>query len=121
LTSEVEILKTLNEKISHLTSYGIRYEKAEKDNSTVLIWSNAGRKWLIFRKGVKAGETVMLDANMLLVPYDAETISKIIDQLDPLPLYFLSVEAKTRGEAPENATEIWLRKQLERKDESNGL
>jgi len=104
------------------TSYGIREELVKRDNSAVLMWSNGSRKWTVIhpdsptaREAKKAGTTIELDANMIVVPFDYETVKKFADCLPPLPLYYCSFEAKMRGEVqPEMATLCWALKQLER-------
>jgi len=111
-----------NKKIKERTSYGIRTELVPRDNSTVLMWSNAARAWKVAhpesflgREAKKAGAEIRLDANMIVVPHEYQTVQKFANCLQPLPLYFCSTEAKMRGEVdPIEATVCWAIKQLEK-------
>jgi len=92
---------SVSDKISTLNSYGVRDVVPEKD-SYRFAWSNGARSWYVARDGVKAGESVRLDANEFVFPKkeigskkDAFTMSVMMPEL---PLYYGSTEAGARGE-----------------------
>ena len=119
---ELKAYIEINEEIAKRTSYGLRSELVKRDNSTVLMWSNSARQWIpahptsiLGKEAKRAGVEIRLDANMIVVPYDYETVEKFSECLMPLPLYFLSTEAKARGEVdPLRATFLWAVKQYEK-------
>lgn len=117
---ELEAFIDINEKITGLTSYGIRTELVEKP-STFMVWSNASKGWFAahpksgWGEKVKTGEEIRLDANHLIVPYPYKLVDKLTPCLKDLPLYGCSFEAKQRGEVdPVSSSLCWAVKQLER-------
>ena len=88
--------------------YGVRSYEVPSSESTYLGWSNAAADWACGPVRKKKGELIRLDANELVVPYPSTVVSKFVDALPPLPLYYLSTEARMRGEALEPTTKLWL-------------
>jgi len=102
----------LNKEIAKRTFYGGRTQLAPADGH-VLAWSNSAERWIVFAKKYRKGEEVMptrigLDANMIYAPYDLAFLHRIAPNLDPLPLFILSFEAKERRRvSPEVASFYW--------------
>jgi len=113
------IIKETNEKIRERTSYGRRNELAEY-NSMVLTWSNDSKAWYPTAKA-KKGETVGLDANMILVKEtkDKTKLGHATSCLQNLPLYGLSFEAiHKRKETPLlEGIATWVERQLQKEKE----
>lgn len=114
----LSIIKKTNEQVSQRTSYGRRNELAE-DSSFVLTWSNHSKAWYPTAR-VKKGETISLDANMILlkVSKDKARLGHAAACLQHLPLYKLSSEAIKRKETPvvEGIT-TWVERQLAKEKE----
>ena len=115
----LSIIKETNEKVSERTSYGRRNELAET-NSLVLTWSNNSKAWFPTAKA-KRGETVNLDANMILLKEskDKDKLGHATSCLQPIPLYGLSFEAiHKRKETPVvEGTAAWIERQLSKEKE----
>lgn len=113
------IIKETNEKISERTSYGRRNELAEH-NSLVLTWSNNSKAWYPTAKA-KKGETVDLDANMILLKEtkDKTKLGHAASCLQSFPLYSLSFEAiHKRKETPLlEGIATWVERQLQKENE----
>ena len=103
-----------NTQIEKLTCYGMRSEQAEADG-IVISWSNGSKDWYPNTTKVPKGTEVRLDANMAFLPISPKRLERIQKCLAELPLYCLSTEAWTKGEATqEEAFHGWATKQLER-------
>jgi len=114
---ELEAFVEVNRQVGERTMYGIRKETVPEGEYAILTWSNGAGRWMVsgwLYRDRKTGDTVDLDANMLLVKYPQQQVEKFIAYLDPLPLYGLSTEARMRGEASPQATLEWALKQLGR-------
>lgn len=113
------IIKETNEKVRERTSYGRRNELAEQ-NSMVLTWSNSSKAWYPTAKA-KKGETVDLDANMILAKEtkDKAKLGHATSCLQSLPLYGISFEAiHKRKETPYlEGTAMWVERQLQKEKE----
>jgi len=86
------MLEQINSLISQRTQYGIRQEVANKKGYK-LGWSNGSKSWYIYGIPTEKGEVMNLDANIIFVPATKKEIEKVLNQLDPLPLYKNSFEA----------------------------
>lgn len=103
-------IKASNQEIAKRTYYGRRSEELPKHpNFTILGWSNGSQKWNIMWGYIQGairkvmlgnGGSIELDANYVLVPAHPSVIKLVVDELDPLPLYEYSTEAKERGDYP---------------------
>jgi hypothetical protein len=82
-------------EIAKRTRLGRRFETAEK-TSVLLFWSNASNKWRVSYERIKKGETVNLDANIVMVEGTKKDAYECVDRLPPLPLYAQSFEANYR-------------------------
>ena len=113
------IIKETNEQVRERTSYGRRNELAEH-NSMVLTWSNNSKAWYPTAKA-KKGETVNLDANMILLKEtkDKAKLGHAASCLQTFPLYGLSFEAiHKRKETPFlEGTAMWIERQLQKEKE----
>ncbi len=113
------IIEETNEKVRERTSYGRRNELSEY-NSLVLTWSNDSKAWYPTAKA-KKGETVNLDANMILIKETKDKIklSHAVSCLQNLPLYSLSYEAiHKRKETPLiEGMKMWVERQLQKEKE----
>ncbi len=106
----------LSNKVRDMQRYGRRDEFAA-EKSFIAVWSNSSRGWYISgRRVLGKGDSVNLDANEFLLPAKSEKEAKsYASKLPDHPLYYLSTEAKMRGDAePRKATYIWATKQMER-------
>ena len=112
-------IKLINNEISKRTYYGVREEYAEKPGIKV-SWSNGGASWFPWGE-VRKGEFVRLDANEMYLPITRTDFERVKLHLDDLPLYRLSFEAKQKGIAPKNVTEIWAMLQREKIERERGI
>lgn len=88
-------LKECNKRVEERVRYGMRREKTSR--GTKLSWSNGAKRWFP-QTPVEDGETVKLDANMIVCPLSIERTKRISCWLKDLPLYAASTEAQLRGE-----------------------
>lgn len=88
----MNLLETINNDIAKRTKYGIR-EQIAYGRGYVLSWSNANKCWNIIYR-VKMNDVVNLDANQILVESKRKDIDEVLGQLDQLPLYKNSFEAR---------------------------
>ncbi len=86
-------VESVNSRIGQLTCYGLRKEVINKPGCR-LSWSNGSRRWIIMGTAKPEDGEITLDANELLVEGAREDIVKIIGQLEELPLYKFSTEAR---------------------------
>jgi hypothetical protein len=102
------VLKAGNQQVARLISYGQRAETLPANLIfTKLAWSNGGKRWQVIygendrlvRAAARRGQkSTTLDANELLLPFHPWLVDKIAEELDPLPIYAQSLEAKERDE-----------------------
>lgn len=98
-----EIIKTINEEIQKQTEYGTRNVIVPNNKFTFLNWSNNSESWYINKvltnhyKIHSNNKICNLDANQIVVPYEESEVKEIIDELEELPLYQFSFEAKMRA------------------------
>ncbi len=83
-----EFLEEVNDLIQRRIVYGHYVVTASKPSS-ILVWSNSSEYWYIneLKGRVKAGQTLELDANQILVPGSKRDIKEVLPHLDSLPLY----------------------------------
>jgi len=112
-------IKLINDEISKRNYYGMCEEYAHEPG-IILNWSNGAASWFPFND-VRKGEFLEIDANEIYVPLPRKQVQRILHHLNPLPLYALSFEAKQRGIAPKNVTEIWALLQKERINREKGI
>lgn len=103
-------LRVTNEEIAQRTYYGPRtINLPDHPNFTILGWSNGSESWHILwgmiqpavrQVMLRGGGTTTLDANYILIPVNPQVMMKILPELDPLPLYEFSLEAKAAGKYP---------------------
>ena len=97
------VTDTINEIVGKRTHYGRRDEIVPNHDFTFLMWSNAQKKWIVnvYKTDVFENYTqdkiANLDANEIVVPFKADVVEGVIDQLNDLPLYRNSFEAGIRG------------------------
>jgi hypothetical protein len=104
-------IKLANHEIRKRTYYG--YHKVrlpDHPNLSILAWSNGGENWHIMwgtindvaRSVVLKGQReITLDANEILVPIHPTVMERVVEELDPLPLFDFSIEAKVSGRYPQ--------------------
>lgn len=88
-----KVLNQANDRIRRLTQYGVRTELTVCPGY-VLTWSNGSAKWYRAREVTRGGKELRLDANEVFVPATAKELDAVIADLDPLPLYANSFEAR---------------------------
>jgi len=116
-----DAVRIANNEIKNRTYYGMRNTKLpDHPNFTVLAWSNGAEAWrimygmidpLVRQVMIDGGGTERLDANYILVPVHPAVMRLVVDEIDPLPLFEYSFEAKLRGKYP-HADERTVRKVL---------
>ena len=90
--TDSEIFRDARAEINDRRTYGLRDVRVEpKKFYTELWWSNSDAKWLTREVNYKSN-TIQLDANQIVLPYRADEVSKIVNELPPLPLYVYSYE-----------------------------
>ena len=94
MLSGKELTESINADIAKMTRLGYRTILI-KGKWYRLIWSNAQCKWILAFYPLTAGEH-QFDANVLPVHANKGDIQKIIENLNPLPLYDQSYEALER-------------------------
>ena len=85
-------IDTIAERITNLTTYGIRKVTAE-NRAYVLTWFNSSAKWCISARRIAKGEQLTLDANQCLAYAFRKDLELMINLLPALPLYANSYEA----------------------------
>ena len=111
-SAQLELLREINEGIQSMTGYGVKTVKKMADNVLCMTWSNGSEQWWVSNpwKGNNS-DNIRLDANMFQFPKDKlEDYKAIRKFLIPLPLYYMSVDAKLNGEAPRGTQIAWLLK-----------
>ena len=94
--TDSEIFREAKNEIEDRRNYGMREEKVEpKKFYTRLFWSNSDASWHS-RTEHFTDKVAKLDANEILLPYRAEEVNDILDELPPLPLYVYSHEGMKR-------------------------
>lgn len=103
-------LKVANTEINKRTYYGHHTETLPSHPIFSIIgWSNGSETWMIMwgylnpaveKVMLHGGGTISLDANYALVEIHPYILSRILDELDPLPLAEFSFESKMRGRYP---------------------
>ena len=111
--NDLDALKVLAQKIKTRTDYGRRTEITE-GRGYILMWSNASRAWLPWGYAIERKDKELeLDSNMIFAPFSKKVLEPILPCLPTLPLYYMSTEAKERGEVDVfEATIKWLEAQL---------
>lgn len=108
-----------NDEINkQIQTYAHHEELVETDKSTIIMWGNACSCWNVayfMKEQIKKGNTVKLDASMVLVPYSRNRVKKYLCLLDQSPMYKYSFEAvHQRKETPFLEGVLgWILKQTE--------
>lgn len=115
------ILKINDEIKRQIQTYAYHNELVETSKSTIIMWSNACACWNItyfMKEQIKKGNTVNLDASMVLIPYPRSKVKKYLCLLDQSPLYKYSFEAiYERREVPFlEGVFGWILKTIETKE-----
>ncbi len=102
---DISIILKINDEIKRqIQTYAHHEELVETGKSTIIMWGNACACWNIIyfmKEQIKKGNTVQLDASMVLVPYPRSKVNRYLCLLDQSPLYKYSFEAVyQRGETP---------------------
>lgn len=108
MVSFEELEDLVNSEVRQRTSYGVRYEVAERPGYT-LTWSNGAARWFVWYPRVKKGREVMLDANMIFIPgATARDLNYLIEEglIEPLPLYGGSFERRRMGTPDYSGAEL---------------
>ena len=92
----------LNSLIAKRTNYGVRDVVVLPEKYTIIGWSNGAERWFNYGSnrrpnGVYPDATVSVDANEVVVALYRDQVDKVIESLDPLPLYQNSTEARMRS------------------------
>lgn len=98
------ILKIDDEIKRQIQRYIYHEELVETSKSTIIMWGNACECWGIayfLKEQIKKGNTIKLDASMVLIPYSRSKTKNYLCLLDESPLYKYSFEAiHERRETP---------------------
>lgn len=90
-------ISKINEDIkSQIQRYENREELVTNSNSTIIIWGNGCGCWGIvhsMKDQIKKGNSIQLDASMVLVPYFPSKVKRYLCLLDDSPIYKYSFEA----------------------------
>lgn len=102
---DISIILKINEEIKkQIQTYAYHEELVETTKSSVIIWGNACACWNIayfMKEQIKKGNTIRLDASMVLTSYPRGKVKRYLCLLDQSPLYKYSFEAiYERGETP---------------------
>lgn len=90
---QLALIARINALIAERTSYGTRKVLSTKPG-VELMWSNAGCCWWAAAMPCEAGAHV-LDANQVLIEgISKRRVEEVVAQLDTLPLYKNSFEAR---------------------------
>jgi hypothetical protein len=98
---DIQIILKINEEIKRqIQTYAYHEELVENTKSIIIVWSNGCVCWNTYStKEIKKGNTVKLDASMVLVPFPRNIVDKYLCLIDQNPLYKFSFEAVyQRGE-----------------------
>lgn len=94
---DISIILKINEEIKRqIQTYAHHEELVETSKSTIIMWGNACGCWNIayfMKEQIKKGNTIKLDASMVLIPYPRSKVKKYLCLLDESPLYEYSFEA----------------------------
>lgn len=94
---DFSIISKINEDIkSQIQRYENREELVTNSKSTVIMWGNACGCWNIsyfMKEQIKKGNSIQLDASMVLVPYPRSKVKNYLCLLDESPIYRYSFEA----------------------------
>lgn|SRR3990167_4020482 len=102
---DVSIILKINDEIKRqIQTYAHHEELVETSKSIIIMWGNSCACWNIayfMKEEIKKGNTIRLDASMVLVPYPRSKINRYLCLLDQSPIYKYSFEAVyQRGETP---------------------
>jgi len=105
IEDDISIILKINDEIKRqIQTYAYHEELIETSKSSIIMWSNACACWNItyfMREKIKKGNTIKLDASMVLLPFLGNKVKKYLCLLDQSPLYKYSFEAVyQRGETP---------------------
>ncbi len=99
---DIQIILKINEEIKRqIQTYAYHEELVETSKSIIIIWGNGCACWNTYstEESTKKGNTVRLDASMVLVPFPRNKAKKYLCLIDQNPLYKFSFEAVyQRGE-----------------------
>ncbi len=98
---DIQIILKINDEIKRqIQTYAYHEELVETTKSIIITWSNGCACWNTYTtKEIKKGNTVKLDASMVLIPFPIGKVRKYLCILDQNPLYKYSFEAiYQRGE-----------------------
>lgn len=98
---DIQIILKINEEIKRqIQTYAYHEELVETTKSIIITWSNGCACWHTYStKEIKKGNTIRLDASMVLVPFPRNKVIKYLCLIDQNPLYKYSFEAiYKRGE-----------------------
>jgi len=98
---DIQIILKINDEIKRqIQTYAYHEELVENTKSIIIVWSNGCACWNTYStKEIKKGNTVKLDASMVLVPFPRNKVIKYLCLIDQNPLYKYSFEAiYQRGE-----------------------
>lgn len=95
-----ELITHINAEIAKLTNLGRRTEIVHSRNAHIIEWSNGSAEWWVYRSGQYGSGSLIinrelnLDANQVLIYVPLYKLDKILQWLNPLPLYEGSYEYK---------------------------
>ncbi len=99
---DIQIILKINDEIKRqIQTYAYHEELVETNKSIIITWSNSCACWNTYstEETTKKGNTVRLDASMVLVPFPRNKVKKYLCLIDQNPLYKYSFEAiYKRGE-----------------------
>jgi hypothetical protein len=110
---EMSALDRMNDTIQSVTRYGYRLETPDA-RSYRAIWSNASARWIgPSYDHYRSGEEVKLDSNEVLIPArNRHSATKVMECMDPHPLYALSTEYGRKLEARDPSGRLRLMQQI---------
>lgn len=102
---DTSIILKINDEINRqVQTYAHHEELVETSKSSIIMWGNACACWNIayfMKEQIKKGNTIKLDASMVLVSYPRSKVNRYLCLLDQSPTYKYSFEAVyQRGETP---------------------
>lgn len=98
---DIQVILKINDEIKRqIQTYAYHEELVETTKSIIIVWGNGCACWNTYStKEIKKGNTVKLDASMVLVPFTRNVVNKYLCLIDQNPLYKYSFEAVyKRGE-----------------------